>query len=82
MFGSPAAATRVGIQSSCDMTSLMMVLGLMTPGHLTNMGTRNPPLYTVPFSPRKGWLPPSGQLKVSAPLSLVKSTMVLSAMPS
>ena len=38
--------------------------GLMTPGHLATMGTRKPPSYTVPFSPRNGWLPPSGQLKI------------------
>ena len=59
-----------------------MMPGLMTPGHLASMGTRKPPSYTVPFSPRNGWLPPSGQLKISAPLSLVNSTIVLSAMPS
>ena len=63
------------------MMSLMMVPGLMTPGHLTTIGTRKPPSYVVPFSPRNGWLPPSGQVKISAPLSLVNMTMVLSAIP-
>src|SRR3984893_5308061 len=53
----------------------------MVPGHRATIGTRKPPSKVVPFSPRKGVLPPSGQEKVSAPLSLVKTTMVLSAMP-
>jgi len=59
-----------------------MVPGLITPGHFATIGTRKPPSNTVPFSPRNGWLPPSGQLKISAPLSLVNITMVSSAMPS
>ena len=64
------------------MMSLTTRPGLIVPGHFMTMGTRNPPSKVVPFSPRNGELPPSGQLKVSAPLSLVKTTIVLSAMPS
>ena len=37
--------------------------------HLTKVGTRKPPSHVVPFSPRNGLLPPSGQEKISAPLS-------------
>jgi hypothetical protein len=37
--------------------------------HLTKGGTRKPPSHVAPFSPRNGLLPPSGQEKISAPLS-------------
>src|SRR5262249_25586758 len=40
-----------------------------------------PPSNDVPFWPLKGVLPPSGQVNVSAPLSVVKTTMVLLASP-
>ncbi len=70
MSGSPAAARKVGIQSSCDMMSLMIVPGLITPGQRTMQGTRKPPSQVVPFSPWNGVVPPSGQLTTSAPLSV------------
>ena len=70
MLGSPAAASNVGIQSSCDMMSLMMVPGLITPGQRTTQGTRKPPSQVVPFSLWYGVVPPSGQVTVSAPLSV------------
>jgi hypothetical protein len=41
-----------------------------------------PPCQVVPFSPWNGVLPPSGQDFTSAPLSVVTTTMVLSAMPN
>jgi len=37
---SPAAPTSVGSMSSCVPISLITVPGLMTPGHLINVGTR------------------------------------------
>ena len=80
--GSPTAAIRVGIQSSWEKMSLMTVPGLTIPGHLTIIGTLKPPSQVVPFSPRNGVVPPSGQVNFSAPLSVLKITMVLSAIPS
>jgi hypothetical protein len=47
------------------------VPGLITPGQRITVGTRNPPSQFVAFSPRKGVLPPSGQVINSAPLSVV-----------
>jgi hypothetical protein len=44
-------------------------------------GTRKPPSKTVPLVARNGVMPPSGQVKTSAPLSVVKMTIVLSASP-
>ena len=70
MPGAPAAASKVGIQSSWEMMSLYTVPGLMTPGQRTTRGTRNPPSHVVPFSPRNGVVPPSGQVTVSGPLSV------------
>ena len=37
-------------------------------------GTRKPPSNTVPLVARNGVMPPSGQVKVSAPLSVVKGS--------
>ena len=70
MSGSPAAASSVGNQSSCEKISLTIVPGLITPGQRTIIGTRKPPSQVVPFSPWKGIVPPSGQVAVSAPLSV------------
>ncbi len=56
--------------------------GLTTPGQRTTHGTRKPPSQVLPFSPRNGVSPPSGQVNFSAPLSEENTTMVLSAMPS
>jgi len=57
----------------------MTVPGFTTPGHLTIIGTLKPPSQVVPFSPRNGVVPPSGQVNFSAPLSVLKITMVLDA---
>ncbi len=70
MSGSPAAASSVGSQSSCEKMSLTIVPGLITPGQRTSIGTRKPPSQVVPFSPWNGVVPPSGQVPVSAPLSV------------
>ena len=51
------------------------------PGQRTIAGTRKPPSSAVPLPPAKGVCPPSGQVKFSAPLSVVKTTMVLSSSP-
>ncbi len=56
-----------------------MVFGLMTPNHRMRVGTRKPPSQLVAFSPRNGVVPPSGQVMTSAPLSVVYTTIVLSA---
>jgi hypothetical protein len=40
-----------------------------------------PPSQVVIFEPLNGVVPPSGKVKVSAPLSVVKATMVLSSWP-
>ena len=68
---SPAAAANVGIRSSWEKMSLLMVPGLMTPGQRITVGTRKPPSQLVAFSPRNGVMPPSGQVMTSAPLSVV-----------
>ena len=51
------------------------------PGHRTIIGTRTPPSRTVPLPPAKGVLPPSGQVKFSAPLSVEKTTIVSLSTP-
>ena len=51
------------------------------PGQRTIIGTRKPPSITVPLAPANGVWPPSGQVKFSAPLSVVKATMVSPSMP-
>ena len=40
-----------------------------------------PPSQVVSFPPLKGVMPPSGKVIVSAPLSVVKTTIVLSSWP-
>src|SRR5215831_9437891 len=44
-------------------------------------GARMPPSQVFIFEPLNGVMPPSGKEKVSAPLSVVKTTMVLSSCP-
>src|SRR5439155_8602403 len=44
-------------------------------------GARMPPSQVFIFEPLKGVMPPSGKVNVSAPLSVVKTTMVLSSSP-
>lgn len=79
---SPAAASSVGSMSSCAPISLMIVPGLITPGQRMNAGTRKPPSHCVFFSPLNMVVPPSGQVNVSAPLSVEYMTMVLASRPS
>ena len=69
--GSPAAAAKVGMKSSCAQMSLTIVPGLITPGQRIRHGTRKPPSQLVAFSPLNGVAPPSGQVITSAPLSVV-----------
>src|SRR6476661_1644301 len=78
--GSPAAASSVGSMSVCEKISLETVPALSTPGQRIAHGTRQPPSQFVSFSPRNGVMPPSGQLHVSAPLSVEYMTMVFSTM--
>src|SRR6476620_8641114 len=53
----------------------------MCPGQRTTIGARYPPSQASPFWPLKGVTPPSGKLIASAPLSVVKTTIVLSSWP-
>src|SRR6478672_9248654 len=61
--------------------SLKMVPGLITPGQRMTQGARMPPSQVLSFPPLNGVVPPSGNVIVSAPLSVVKTTMVLSSWP-
>ena len=80
-FGPPAMLTSVGTQSSAANISFLTVPGLMTPGQRTTSGARMPPSQVVSFPPLKGVVPPSGKVITSAPLSVVKATIVLSSWP-
>ena len=51
------------------------------PGQRIIAGTRKPPSMTVPLLCANGVCPPSGQVKTSVPLSVVKTTIVLSSTP-
>src|SRR6476659_9507210 len=53
----------------------------MTPGQRITIGARMPPSQVVSFPPLKGVVPPSGKVMVSAPLSVVKTTIVLLSWP-
>ena len=81
-FRPPAAVTSVGSMSSCAPMSLTTVPGLMTPGQRITVGTRYPPSQFVFFSPRNIVVPPSGHVKVSAPLSVEYMTIVFWSSPS
>src|SRR5215470_7957941 len=80
-FGPPAMLTSVGSQSREANISLLTVPGLITPGQRITIGARIPPSQVVSLPPLKGVLPPSGKVMVSAPLSVVKTTMVLLVWP-
>ena len=82
MSGSPAAASSVVSMSSWAAMSLMTVPGSITPGQRITRRHAVAALPLVFFSPRNIVVPPSGQVKVSAPLSVEYITMVFSAMPS
>src|SRR5271167_2236165 len=81
MLGSPAAATNVGNQSSPEKIPFSTFPAGTLPGQRTIAGTRKPPSSPVPLPPANGVCPPSGQVKFSAPLSVVNTTMVLSSTP-
>ena len=51
------------------------------PGQRRIIGTRKPPSSAVPLPPANGVWPPSGQVKFSAPLSVVKPMMVSPSRP-
>src|SRR5262249_34493673 len=53
----------------------------MCPGQRMTQGARMPPSQVFIFEPLNGVVPPSGKGKVSAPLSVVKTTSVLSSCP-
>src|SRR6478672_8379894 len=53
----------------------------MCPGQRTTIGARYPPSQASPFCPLNGVTPPSGKLIISAPLSVEKTTIVLSSWP-
>ena len=76
---SPAAASSVGNQSRPENISLETSPGLILPGQRTIAGTRKAPSQFVSFSLRNGVVAASGQVNWLGPLSVVKTTMVLSA---
>src|SRR4029079_12732621 len=80
-FGPPAISTSVGNQSSEANMSFLTVPGLITPGQRITIGARMPPSQVVSLPPLNGVTPPSGKVMVSAPLSVVKTTMVLLVCP-
>ena len=81
MFGLPAAARNVGNQSSPDMMPFSTLPAGILPGQRTIAGTRKPPSMMVPLHWANGVCPPSGQVKTSVPLSVVKTTIVFSSSP-
>src|SRR5215471_7384381 len=80
-LGPPAISTRVGSQSRDANISFLIVPGLMTPGQRITIGARMPPSQVLSLPPLNGVTPPSGKVMVSAPLSVVKTTMVLLVWP-
>ena len=79
--GSRFAAAKVGFKSCNEQMSLMTRPRSITPGQHMARGTRQPPSQLTSFSPRDAVASPSGYDSTSAPLSVVKTTKVLSAMP-
>src|SRR6516165_789482 len=73
--------TNVGSQSREANIWLLTVPGLITPGQRISIGARMPPSHVVNFPPLKGVVPPSGKVMVSAPLSVVNTTIVLLVWP-
>ena len=82
MFGLPAAAQNVGNQSSPETMPFSTLPAGTLPGQRMIIGTRKPPSSAVPLPPAKGVWPPSGQVKFSAPLSVLNARIVLSSSPS
>ena len=81
MFGLPAAASSVGNQSSPEMMPFSTLPAGTLPGQRIIAGARKPPSMIVPLDCANGVCPPSGQVKTSVPLSVVKMTMVLLSTP-
>ena len=81
MLGLPAAATNVGNQSMPDTMPFSTLPAGTLPGQRRIIGTRKPPSSAVPLPPANGVWPPSGQVKFSAPLSVVKPMIVSSSRP-
>ena len=61
--------------------SFLTVPGWMWPGQRMTIGARMPPSQVLSLPPLNGVVPPSGKVIVSAPLSVVNTTMVLSSWP-
>ena len=61
--------------------SFLTVPGSMWPGQRMTIGARMPPSQVLSLPPLNGVVPPSGKVIVSAPLSVVNTTMVLSSWP-
>src|SRR4030095_3342703 len=80
-LGPPAISTNVGTQSSEENISLKTVPGLITPGQRMTHGARLPPSQVLSLPALNGVTPPSGNVWTSAPLSVVKTTIVLSSWP-
>jgi hypothetical protein len=62
MSGAPAAAAKVGSQSSCETMPLSVVPAGKWPGQRMKHGTRKAPSQLEFFSPRNGVVPASGQV--------------------
>src|SRR5262249_40800394 len=80
-LGPPAMLTKVGSQSREANISFLTVPSLITPGQRITIGARMPPAHVASCPPLKGVVPASGKVMVSAPLSVVKTTMVLLVWP-
>ena len=74
----PAAASSVGSQSIEIVTWVLVVPGAQWPGQRTIAGIRRPPSRSSVFRPVNGQV----SANRSPPLSLVKITIVSSAMPA
>src|ERR1700722_16454097 len=81
MLAFPASETSVGNQSSPDTIWFSTLPAGTLPGQRRIIGTRKPPSSTVPLPPANGVCPPSGQVKFSVPLSVVKAMTVSFSMP-
>ena len=71
MFGSPAAARRVGSQSMWLMIWLDTVPALILPGQRAMAGTLKAPSQLVFFSLRKGVMPAAGREFMCGPSSVL-----------
>jgi hypothetical protein len=74
-------AAKVGSQSWCATISFEIEPGLMCPGQRIMAGTRYAPSQLVFFSLRNGVMPPSGQVFMCGPLSVLYTNTVSFAMP-